>query len=103
MKKILTILCVITLFVACEPAKTKVRASKNIFSIVLIEPLKDDSSRIYSKYHIEMNDTLKDGSQCGCHTERVSFSIIDTNGKYDANDKLILTIQHDTTIHSEQP
>lgn len=100
MKKLITTLSLTILFIGCEPVKQKVRASKNIFSIILIEPLKEDSSGIFSKYHIEMNDTLQDGSEY-YHIEEASFSIIDTTGKYDANDKLILTLQPDTSIQSD--
>lgn len=98
MKKILSILSAVILFSCCVPSeKKKIVPTNVVFTIENIEAVKD-SSGIFSKYHITFQDTLFDTNIPS--VQSVSFYMIDTSGKYNANDKLVLTIQPDTSIEN---
>lgn len=98
MKKLFAIISAVILFSCCEPSeKKKIVPTNVVFTIENIEAVKD-SSGIFSKYHITFQDTLFDTDIPS--VQSASFSIIDTSGKYNANQKLILTLQPDTSTEN---
>lgn len=100
MKRLITLLSLATLFSCCGPIERKVAPSKFVFRIESIRTV-EESQGIYSKYFISMTDTLFDGNSMPS-IQSVNFFVVDTSGKYDANTKLILTLQPDTTIQTEE-
>lgn len=98
MKKILSVLSAVILFSCCVPSeKKKIVPTNAVFTIEKTEAVKD-SSGIFSKYHVTFKDTLFDEEIP--YAQSASFSIIDTAGKYNANDKLILILQPDTSTEN---